>query len=332
MDNKKQEKKSRVQVKKERLINASMRQTSKWTKENLGIAAVNAKEGIFQKVNESFVKIYSIKGLDNSELRKENIIKSLCENTKKRVRISGYLYGESNKIPIFFLSVYFNGSLYSEVLDEIEAFEEILDRVRKDNIRVKIETITISDVLMTIYMNYNGKTKKVSQKMLMRKAANWRKEYFLPIESQEEGFKIFKNGRLGLCYMAIQYPDSLEPLYEEIRRVGCTVLSCVDMQVLTRKNVAAYKEYLEEIYNSPIEKNEERLVNATYIIAFLVNSDNEKKQIEEIVKRCFSHQKLVLSPCVGAEEIVVDSIASIGLVDFTSMRNVNEEIIPSLLL
>ena len=338
MDNKKNAstKKTKVQIKKEKMMNAAMHPTSKKTVEAMGIVAVHPEESIFQTKPENgksaFVKIYSIKGLDNSEMRKKMLIHSLYEHcASRRLRISSFQYA-GNNAPIFFLSVYFYGGSYAEIYDEVRAFDGLLDEILKQNIRLTIKLCSISDIFMFIYMNYNGQIKKISQKAVLRKNADWGKEYLRYISAKDNGFQLEENGKYGCCYMAIQYPDQIDRIFEKIRQTGCAILGSVDIQKIPNKYVSAYKEYIEQIYNGTVEKQKDNLLNATFLFAVFVNTERELRAMNKFIREHMEENELIVTNCAGVEGRVLDSIATMGLFDFHCMRNVEEDLIANFLI
>lgn len=329
-------KKSKAQIKKERMMNASMHQTSKKTISAMGIVAVHPEESIFQTTpangKSAFIKIYSIKGLDNSEMRKELLIHSLCDNcASRRLRISSFQYA-GNNAPIFFLSVYFYGSSYADIYDEVREFDELLEIVLKQNIRITIKPCSISDIFMFIFMNYNGQIKKISQKAVLRKKADWGKEYLKYVSAMDNGICLEEVDKYGCCYMAVQYPDKLERIFEKIKQTGCAILSSVDIQKIPDKYLPAYKEYIEQIYSGTVETQVNRLLNTTFLFSVFVNSEKEMKMMNQFVKEHMEKNDLIVTNCTGVEGQVLDSIATMGLFDFHCMRNVNEELIANFLI
>lgn len=330
------EKKSKAQIKKEKVMNAAMHRTSEKTAKTMGIVAVHPKESIFQTkpINgkSAFIKIFSIKGLDNSDMRKKTLVHSLRTHiSSRRIRISSFQYSGSSA-PIFFLSVYFYGNAYADIYDEVQEFNTVLESVLNENIRVTIKTCSISDIFMFIYMNYNGQVKKLSEKSILKKNADWGKEYLRYATNKDNGFQLDDNGRFGCCYMTIQYPDEIEHIFEKIKQTGCAILSCVDMQNVPQKYIPAYKEYIEQIYTGNTETEKSSLLNVTFLFCVFANSEKEMKALDRFIKEHMEDNKLIVTNCTGVEGMVLDSIATMGLFDFHCMQNVNEDLIANLLI
>lgn len=328
--------KSKAQIKKEKMMNATMHPTSRKTIEAMGIVAVHPEESLFQTKPENgksaFIKIYSIKGLDNSEMRKEMLIHSLCDCcASRRLRISSFQYA-GNNAPIFFLSVYFYGSSYADIYDEVREFDELLETILRQNIRISIKPCSISDIFMFIFMNYNGQIKKISPKAVLRKNADWGKEYLRYVSAKDNGFQLEEVGKYGCCYMAVQYPDAIERIFEKIRQTGCAILSSVDIQKVPDKYLSAYKEYVEQIYNGTVETEKSSLLNTTFLFSVFVNSEKEMKMMDQFIKDHMEKNNLIVTNCTGVEGKVLDSIATMGLFDFHCMRNVEESLIASFLI
>ena len=309
----------------------TMIKTSKKTMENIGIAAVKPEESIFQTNKGSFVKVYSVKGLENSEMRKEQLMNSLSDDSEYRIRISSFQY-EGNSYPIFFLSVYFCGSSYADVYDEIKKFDRYLEEILKVNIRVIIKPCGISDIFMFIYMNYNGQMKKINPKSVLKKNADWRSEYLKYIKASDNGFSFEGTKKYGYCYMAIQYSENIENFFEKLKELGAVILSCIDFQRVPDKYLSDYKEYIEEIYNGKVESEKRSLLNGTFLFMVLLDSEKELKKMNKFIKEYMERCGITVVNCIGAEQRVVDSIATMGLLDFHCMRNVNEKILSNFLL
>ena len=329
-------KKSKAQIKKEKAINATMHQTSKKTVQAMNIVAVHPEESIFQTTPENgksaFIKIFSIKGLDNSEMRKEMLVHSLCDYcASRRLRISSFQYA-GNNTPIFFLSVYFYGTSYADIYDEVREFDELLETILKQNVRITIKPCNIRDIFMFIFMNYNGQIKKISQKSVLRKNADWGKEYLGYISVKDNGFQLEEVGKYGCSYMAVQYPDKIERIFEKIKQTGCAILSSVDIQKVPQKYLSAYKEYVEQIYNGTVETEKDKLLNTTFLFSVFVNSEKEMKMLNHFIKEHMENNNLIVTNCTGVEGKVLDSIATMGLFDFHCMRNIDESLIPNFLI
>lgn len=329
-------KKSKVQIQKEKQMNGSMRSTSKKTMKSMGIIAVHPEESIFQRVpvngKSEFIKIYSIKGLDNFEMRKEMLIHSLCDYCEShRFRISSFQYA-GNSVPIFFLSVYFYGSNYAEIYDDVRQFDECMEDILKQNIRITVVPCNISDIFMFIFMNYNGQLKKINQKEILRKDADWVKDYLKNISVTNSGFQLENKEKYGICYMATQYPDKIERIFDKIKQSGCGILSCIDVQKIPEKYVLTYREYIEQIYNGTVKKDISSLFNVSFLFSIFVDSENERKETNRYIKEYFEQNNLIVTNCNGIEEKVFDSIATMGVLDFSCMRNVDKNLIANLVV
>lgn len=330
------EKKSREQMKQEKIMNAAMHKTSAKTAKGMEIVAVHPEESIFQTKpkngKSAFIKIFSIKGLNNSDMRKSTLLHSLCENvSSRRIRISSFQYS-GNKAPVFFLSVYFYGSSYADIYEEVQEFNAVLEMILQKNSRIMIETCSMSDIFMFIYMNYNVQVKKISEKSILEKNCDWRREYLKVVAVKDNGIQLADNGRYGCCYMAIQYPDDIAPIFEKIKEIGCVILSCVDIQRIPEKYIPAYKEYIEQIYSGSIESEKSNLLNATFLFCVFTNSKEELETCNRLIKEHMENNKLLVTNCRGMEEMVFNSIATMGLLDFHCMRNINQKIIANLLI
>lgn len=329
---KKQEKKSKMQLKQEKILNEEMVQTSKKTRKHTGICAVHPDRSIFQTEKGRFIKIYSIKGLDNSALRKELLVRSLCNCADQRIRISAFLH-KGNSMPIFFLSVFFQGKNYADIYNDVKNFDLLLEGILKENIRISIKPCCLNDIFMFIYMNCNAQIKKISQKQILRKMADWKQEYFADIIPEDFGYEIPKVKKYGCSYMALQYPDHSERIFDLIRQqTGCSILSSVDIQKIPEKYFQAYKTYIQELYNDMTETELEKLINVTFIFTITVDSKKELETVDRLIQKQFYNAGFVISKCNDIEKDIFNSIALLGLYDFHCMRNVKETEIASLII
>lgn len=323
------QRKTKEQIKRERALNASMVILSKKNQDQLGIISVQPEKNIFFLSSRMFVKVYTLKGVELTDNRKKTLVSALCSFSKHRMRLSSFSY-KNSRSPLVFLTVFFPGNSYAAVADEIDDFDRMLSTLMEDKFKIQFVTCNMGDVFMFIYMNFNGQMKKITSKTVMKKSINLKKNFFQDIKEVEGGYFINKNGKLGCTYICTQFPDEMESPFTNLRKLGCAYLSCIDFQVLDKYYVSYFNRTLEESYNSKIEDNVENMINLTFILNMIYDSEKEQETCEELVSHILFEKGLIAAPGIGVQEKIVDSIASFGLFDFHCSKNVNFDIVSKL--
>lgn len=325
---KKPDRKNKIQQKKP---NVQICNTSLKTIKTMGITAIYPEESIFQKKTNSeknvFIKIYSIEWLENSTQKKETLFRLLCVRCSfKKIRISAFQYS-TNNMPFFFLSVYLDGNSYENISDEIANFDQLLEEITKQINGIVIKPCNINDIFMYIFMNTNGQIKKINTKMVLKKNTDWEKEYLRNIYVREDKFQQIDSGKYGCCYMIIQHQEKMENLFLNFSLTNCMILRSTDIQSIPQQYIAPYKEYIEHIYSGKTANEKMELLNGSFLFCVLVSSEEEMNKIDKSIGEHAANNNLVITKCTGIEKMVVNSIATMGLIDFHCMRHVTEDMI-----
>lgn len=324
-------KKSKEQVKKEREINARLVQLSKRNRENLGIVAIEPNDNVISLDNGYFVKIYSLKGVELTQNRKNVLVNSLLEFTEHRIRLSSFKY-ESTSSSLVFLSVYFPGESYAEVIDEINEFDQNIVNLMKNKFKVSFNICSVGEVFMFAYMNFNGQMKRIDDSAILKRSANLRKDFFQDVSEFEGGFYIPQNGKYGECIMALQYPDKLKGnVFDAVKRINKGYLSCIDFQRVSEEDFNSYEDVLNASFNTSVRHDFKNMVNITFVFGFLYDSKDILFSSKLHLRNALAETGMVFAPCNGIQRNVYESLASMGIYDFHCMRTVNSEIISNLI-
>lgn len=323
--------KNKEQLRKEREINSRLIPMSKRNRENLGIVAVEPKENVIALDNGYFVKIYSLKGVELSQNRKNILVESLLEFTEHRMRLSSFKY-DSTDSSLVFLSVYFPGSSYAEIIDDIREFDENIVNLMKNKFRVSFNVCGIGEVFMFAYMNFNGQMKRIEDSAVLNKATNLRRDFFRDIAEIEGGFQIQQSGKYGDCIMALQYPEKLKKnVFEAVKQVNRGYLSCIDFQRISEEDFNSYEDVLNASFNTSVHHDFKNMVNITFVFGFLYDSVDDLISSELKLRDLLAETGMVFAPCTGIQRDVYESIASMGIYDYHCMRTVNSELISNLI-
>lgn len=340
------QRKSKEQIRKERTLNATMVPLSGKSRSELGIVSVQPEKDVFMLSSGVFAKVYMLKGVELTGNRKRILISTLCARSKNRMRLSTFSYANSTT-PIISLTVYFHGNQYSKVVDEIDAFDEMLEGLMEDKFSIKFVSCSIGDCFMFIYMNYSGQMRKTTTNMIIKKSANLKKSFFKKIKENETGYIVEGTGREGCTYICTEFPDSLSDFMGNLKNMKFTYLSCIDFQSLSEDYNASYMKALDRFYNLSVESEEDTeddehrkldlelfgvtdKINLTFIIDFIFESGDEKRKYENAIKQLFFENGMVMSPGIGVQEKIADSISSLGIIDFHCNRNVDFDIASNL--
>lgn len=323
--------KTREQVREERRINASMVRLSGRNRNALGIISIEPNKSIFALENNRFVKIYRMKGVELTPSRKKTLIDALCNYTSHRMRISSFVFSESNA-PLVYLSVYFTGEMYSDVASDIKSFDENLGSIMAQKFLLSFEPCDVGDLFTIINMNFSGQMKKITTDRVMSRSTNMVKEFFVNIKEQEQGFAFDHGFRVGETYIAMQYPDFNEVvLFDHLKKRGISYISCLDFQEIDTENLQSYEKYLEKTYNRADGIQLRDGVNASFLLGVTCRTNDDLQFVVQSMKRDVEESGLVLGPGKGVEKEIFESLATFGLKDFHCMRKVNYSMLPYLI-
>lgn len=324
-------KEARERILRERKLNASMMPLAKRNREQLGMLAVQPEKNVFSLAGQKFAKIYSLKGVGLTDTRKRMLIGELCRLSSNRMRLSTFSYANGNA-PLIFLTVFFTGDSYADVADEIDGFDKSLSSLMDSKLTMSFAACGIGDIFMFIYMNFNGQMKKASAKAVTKKSAHLKKDYFQEVKEREEGYCIPKTEKVGKSYVCIQYPDRLDASMNVLRRLACTYLCCADFQVVGEEYASYYNRMIEEGYgNGGVAENMAGLMfNLSFMFSYLCDNEAGRNACDTAIKDFFAKCGLTAAPCIGAEEKVLESISTFGLIDLHCCRKASMEVVSHL--
>jgi hypothetical protein len=322
--------KSKEELKWEKQLNRSLRYLSKATLQSMGVTAVQEEESVFCLSDGSFVKIYSIKNNSSLEMNKE-FVSRLCRTTN-RVRLSSFYKCINQKyVSYLFLSVYFEAESYADVVGLIQKFDEKLYAEICRPLNLNITTCTVENVLSIMHMNCTGKMKQFDHNTVFSRKGNWEKLLFPEITETNCGeFKYMD--KIGLCFLGKIFPDGPVDIKKELLSLGCNIQIAVDMQSLTEAEKDMFNHELENKYQCRLSPETESIINVTYLLALIPEQNLNQKQLKKAVMNLFDRHGMLLVPCADREKKVFQSICSMGIINFHSMKNASVELVSSLYL
>ncbi len=135
------------------------------------------------------------------------------------------------------------------------------------------------------------------------------------------------------CFSILSYPISIrEDVMAQIRRLGCACYMACDLQGLTREDKENFTRAMGKSYNQRVLKlGDEQYCNVSFSFLMLCDSEDARQIVEQTMVSWFARQELLLVASYGKQQQVADSILSHGVFDEKTMRNVNIEVIRTML-
>lgn len=333
MDNKENNnrQKTKDEMKREKALNKSLTMMPKSTQNSLGVIAIQKEDGVFFLGGNIYLKIFSIK---NSVLgpKKEIFVNSILELTMNRVRVSSFCKVKNQKLAAYtFLSVYFDCNNYAEAHREINEFDLLLQEKICRDLNIAITGCSIDTALMFMHMNCVGKMKQVKYDSMISQKQNLKDVIFADVKELSNGeFNI--HDKYGVCFIGEYFRNEPIEINELISGIEGNIQFSIDMQRLSAEDWEILNFQLSQKYNHHIEGEQKDIINVTYLIAVLVDSQNEISRIKKHITEKYGEKGILVVPCSGREKKVFNSICSIGAVDFHSMRNANIDFVSSLII
>lgn len=325
-----EEKKARkAEAKRIKTINNSLSYLSNSAQKELGVLAVQKEENVFFCGNNMYKKIYTFKPalLKNKRLE---LLKALCRMFQNRIRLSLCLKNKEDKINAYmFMTVSFAANSYYEVRENIAAFEKEINKNICAILNIQIAPCNLENSLMFIYMNYTGEIRKIDvEKIFQRKSV-------IPLfeEARVATPGKFKcANRYGAIYIGRNFPEKVSDVMSIFGKYEGTYQICIDFQSYSPEDKEIFRYELKNKYNQKIQEKDSLIINATYLLSILSESEEDLYEMEENIAAHYDMKDILLMPGVGREHSIQMSICTLGLSDFHSMQNVKETILSELLM
>lgn len=324
-----EKKAKKIEAKRIKTINNSLSYLSNSAQKELGLLAVQKEENVFFCGNNIYKKIYTFKPalLNNKRLE---VLKALCRMFRNRIRLSFCLKNKAGKMNAYmFMTVSFCANSYYEVRENIAAFEKEINKNICTILNIQIAPCNLENSLMFIHMNCTGEIRKIdADRIFQRKSAG---ALFEDIRVAAPG-KFICASRYGAIYIGKNFPKDVADVMGIFGKNEGVYQMCIDFQSYEPEDKEIFRYELKNKYNQEIQDEDALIINATYLLSMLSESEETLCDMEGDIVSHYDKKGILLMPGVGREHTIQLSICTLGLSDFHSMQNVKENILSELLM
>lgn len=309
-------------------FNGSLRYFSKKTQKSIGIAAVQIDENVFYLGNNLYAKVYSLKF--KNEEKRGDFLCSLSIESRLRMRFStiSRLHKENGKMTQRFLTVYISEKGYYNASMKYKEFAELLHSYT-EKYDVACEECSINNVLSISRLNTSNEYKDFNADDLLKNKGDAKYIIFSSIQEEANCFSA-NNVFFGCCYKGVHFSEKMEEITEYFRECNYNILSSVDIQILSEDQLEIFNQNLKRRYcHAMFDTTYQNIANVTFLLSVAGASD---KDLEEIKRFMHSIKDIVFIPCTGSQTRVYQSLGSLGIIDYHTMRNCNMETVGKLFL
>ena len=322
--------KSKEQLRKEKRLNRSLIYVSKSVQNETGLMAIQMEDGVFFLGNGKYMKIYSIKAPSLAE-KKAAFVKAMLELTNNRIRISTFYKKRNEKASAYsFVSIYYEAFNYAEASVVIRDFEKDMEDKVCRPLNILISNCSVETSLTFLHMNCAGEMKQYSHEILTSKKSDWKTEVFPAVSDACVGNFIYQD-KCGICFSGKLFGDKQVSINDALMKLSGNIQIVVDFQKMTETEQGMFEYEMGRKYNCSLENYKKDVINATYLVSAFSENQEQQKMLRLQIMELFDKNRVLLMPCAGNESKVFSSICSLGIVDYHSMRNVNRDVISSLL-
>ena len=229
------------------------------------------------------------------------------------------------------MSVYFEAGYYSLAFEQMKEFECALENKICQPMGLSISKCSIDNALMFMHLNCAGEMKQYDHASLIAHKEDWKNAVFLEIADTAEG-KFDCQGKSGLCFLGKIFPNAAVDVNNVLTHIEGNVQYTIDFQNMSNLEREMFDYELGKQYNCTLSEMPMDIVNLTYLISILLESDKERDNLKSQMIELFDKNGILLLPCSGREKEAFYSICSLGTMDFHSMRNASVNFASSLLL
>ena len=272
--------------------------TPKQTQESLKILSFDPS-GTFRLEKNRWIKVYEIIG--------ENEGCDGLKNLNGRARITEKI--EKGKPKKRYLTLMEEGEIYKEVQKDIEMDQLALEK------RFLLKPLSIDET-----MNVVGEGRMpFSYAAMVRGKKDWKEAVLLDVKEEKDSFKVGDLYAQSMC--VLEFP-SIHPssLFCSLEEIGCSMSIVFDIQ--TTDLSEGFLQTLEKRYNRRLKRSEEEMLNLSCFITYFCDSEDAREIIEKTIKRMFSRSGFTLATAYGAQRNAYESAATLGILDYSNMRNV----------
>ena len=227
-----------------------------------------------------------------------------------------------------FLSLFYEAEVYETVKNAFESEENIINSLISS---VKIEPLEINDYMKEIQSFYMNKEPGFNYASSVRGKADWKKLVFQDAK-EFDGYFEFEDNK-GLIFSAIQYPSAIkENILSDLLEFECPITFSLDIQPLSVEQMSDFNRTLERRFNKKVEADMRKFVNLGFSIVLLTDSISAKDIVKTTLTKALSNVDVIVAPTYGENIKKLESIYSLGLTDYRSMRNINTDEIKNLFI
>lgn len=287
--------------------------TPKQTINSLGILSFDPS-GAFRLTGNRWIRVYEIMQTQSKE---SDLFVEVIKGLKGRVRITAIIGGESQDKT--FLTLMMEGEIYGDVRKDMEVDQETLSKI------FILKPLTVDETMMAVI---GDGRKPFSYASMVRGKKNWKSECFPELKEEVGSIKV--NDLYGESMSIMQYPFnlSINP-FRSLSDIGCLMYVTLDLKKIIFKQ--SITQSLEQRYNRRISAGKSgEYLNASVLIFFCCDSDDARAIIERTLITRFENCGFALAPAYGSQEKVVESVISLGITDYSVMRNVDINVVSEL--
>ena len=308
----------RLLVERKRIIeeaNKMLIPTPKQTADSLGIMSFDPS-GAFRLNGNRWVRVYEI---ELTETKESDLFAEILRELRGRVRITAKLGGK--QASKYYLTLMEEGEIYGDVIKEMEIDLKVLSKI------FRLKPLTVDETMMEIM---GDGRQPFSYASMVRGKKDWKSECLPEIKAEANRFMM--NESYGESLFVMQYPSnlSINP-FGSFEDIGCLMYVSLDIRGVSLKQ--SVTQALEQRFNRRISAGKsDNYTNASLSICFSCDSDDARAIIEKTIITMFSNMGFALAPSFGVQEKAAESVISMGLVDYSVMRNVDMDVVGKLLM
>lgn len=313
-----------------REINNSLKYLSKSIQKESGILAVQEQDNVFLCEDKMYKKVYTIRPaiLQN---KKCEFVKALCNTFHNRIRLTQILKNNGDKLGSYmFMTVFFEAESYYDVKKDIEKFEDKLKKEITSILYIDIQDSTLDSVISYMFLNYSGKMQQLNLSQLFTSKSGL--HIFDTCKNNING-EFYYEGNYGMTCVGKDYPEAMPEMTKLFNEHEAVYQICIDFQSYCQNDKDIYQLALNRRYcNEKIELDNTDVVNLSFS---LVAISNDKQQLNDLANNIFEYyddKHVLIMPGAGRAKDIFLSISSLGMKDFHSMQNSNVQIISNLFM
>lgn len=327
--NKEERKRQKELAKKIKAINNSLDYLSKEMQSEIGVLAVQKNDNVYFCGENLYKKIYMFRPATLGNKRVA-FIKALTDRYDNRIRFTICTKNRNGKVSAYmFMTVSFESENYYEARSVIADFENSLMKDICVFLGIQIDTCSLENALMYIYMNYSGEMKKINSDIFFGKKQSVK--LFKDIEQCKCGQFECLN-RYGLSYVGKNYLKNTDGVNYFMQQHEGNYFIVVDFQGFNEDEQHVYDFDIRNKYHLHNEIDKPHFINMTYFFTALLNKTDDMEKFSSELMKFYDGKGVLIMPAIGKEKETFISSCSLGLVDSRSMQNASEEIIGGLLL